>query len=97
MRGGVEQGAGRGTQKEARDKVTRMDEGSEQKWNRWRREGRSAQESMPGERKRERGLVLKVEEQPVTQPEGGEEGRQRARGSEDPERGPGGGERVIIE
>lgn len=57
MRGGVEQGAGRGTQKEARDKVTRMDEGSEQKWNRWRREGRSAQESVPGERKRERGLV----------------------------------------
>lgn len=40
MRGGVEQGAGRRTQKEARDKVTRMDEGGEQKWNRWRRGGR---------------------------------------------------------
>lgn len=72
--------------------MTRMDEGSEQKWNRWGREGRSAQESMPGERKRERGMVPKVEEQPVTQPEGGEEGWQRARGSGDPERGPGGGE-----
>lgn len=97
MRGGVEQGAGRGTQKEARDKVTRMDEGSEQKWNRWRREERSAQKSMSGERKRERGMVLKVEEQPVTQPAGGEKGRQRTRGCEDPAMGPGGVERVIIE
>lgn len=56
-----------------------------------------AGEHAGGKKERERGMVLKVEEQPVTQPEGGEKGRQRARGSEDPERGPGGGERAIIE
>lgn len=96
MRGGVEQGAGRGTQKEARDKVTRMDEGSEQKWNRWRREGRSAQESMPGERKRERDGSKGGGAARDSAGRGGG-GWQRTRGSEDPERGPGGGERVIIE
>lgn len=47
MRGGVERGAGRGAQKEARDKVTRMDEGSKRKWNRWRRGRR---EECAGER-----------------------------------------------
>lgn len=47
-------------------------------------------------KERERGMVLKVEEQPVTQPEGGEKGMQRARGSEHPERGPGGGEERLL-
>lgn len=42
MRGGVEWGAGssvwgKGAQKEAEDKVTRMDEGREWEWNRWRK------------------------------------------------------------
>lgn len=54
--GGVERGAGRGAQKEARDKVTRMDEGSERKWNRWRRGRREecAGEHVKGKRGRER-------------------------------------------
>lgn len=53
--GGVECGAGRGAQKEAQDKVTRMDEGSERKWNRWRRGRREecAGEHVKAKRERE--------------------------------------------
>lgn len=73
--GGVERGAGRGAQKEARDKVTRMDEGSERKWNRWRRGRREecAEEHVKGKRGRETGEVLKAEKEPPP-PEGGEGG-----------------------
>lgn len=55
----MECGAGRGAQKEAQDKVTRMDEGSERKWNRWRRGRREecAGEHVKGKRERERGKV----------------------------------------
>lgn len=89
--GGVERGAGRGAQKEARDKVTRMDEGSERKWNRWRR-GRKeegAGEHVEGDREGPsgRGAASAWRRSP-----------RWPRGSaEEPDRGPGGVERVIIE
>lgn len=68
--GGGERGAGRGAQKEARDKVTRMDEGSEQKWNRWRRGRREERSGEHVEGKRERGKVLNEEEEEMEVDEG---------------------------
>lgn len=74
-------GAGRGAQKEAQDKVTRMDEGSERKWNRWRRGRREecAGEHVNGKKEREReGSKAEKEPPPAEGGDGGGRGGPRS-------------------
>lgn len=61
--------------------MTRMDEGSERKWNRWRRGRREQCAGEHDEGQRERGKDLKAEKEPPP-PEGGDGGGRGGPGSQ---------------